>query len=44
MPPSPGTRLGHYDVVALIDEGGGDMGQGWQAHHMRCGRDTVNST
>ena len=42
MPPSPGTRLGHYDVVALIDEG--DMGQGWQAHHMRCGRNTVNST
>ena len=26
---SPGTRLGHYDVSALIDEGG--MGQVYRA-------------
>ena len=27
---SPGTRLGHYDVTALIGEGG--MGQVWHGH------------
>jgi len=31
MPLSPGTRLGHCDVIALFGEGG--MGQAWQANY-----------
>jgi len=33
---SPGTRLGHYDVTALIGEGG--MGQVWQATDTQLNR------
>ena len=31
MPPEVGSRLGHYDVTALIGEGG--MGQVYRAKH-----------
>ncbi len=31
-----GSRLGHYDVTALIGEGG--MGQVYQAHDPQCRR------
>ncbi len=33
---SPGTSLGHYDVTALIGEGG--MGQVWQATDTQLNR------
>ena len=36
MPLSPGSRLGHYDVTALIGEGG--MGQVWQAADTQLNR------
>ncbi len=36
MPLGPGTRLGHYDVTALLGEG--SMGQVWQATNTQLNR------